>query len=138
MKILINILIFIAALLLIAPSLTMLLRNFTFVQPFSKLMVKYNVYDTATHKHIMLVNIISNILLIVPPVAIAALIFIYCETVEMVVLLIGFLISFLITINQLQINQENIKRFCKRHYVCMDMQNFDVFIQDFTNDKTIQ
>lgn len=131
MKILINILIFIAALLLIAPSFTMLLRNFTFVRPFSKLMVKYNVYDAAVHKQLVLVDIIGDILLFSLSAAITVLIFIYGGTVEIVVLLIGFLISFLITINQLQINQNNIKRFCKRHYVCIDMQNFDVFIQDF-------
>lgn len=135
MRILINILILVTAALLIAPSFTMFLRNFTFVRPFSKLMVKYNVYDAAVHKQLVLVDIIGDILLFSLSAAITVLIFIYGGTIEIIMLFIGFLISFFITMNQLSINQENIKRFCKRHYVCMDMQNFDSFMQDFIHGR---
>lgn len=135
MRILINILILVAAALLIAPSFNMFLRNFTFVRPFSKLMVKYNVYDVAVHKKLVLVDFITDIILFSLTMIIAILVFIYGGTIEIIVLLIGLLISFFITMNQLSINQENIKRFCKRHYVCMDMQNFDSFIQDFIHGR---
>ena len=135
MKIFINILIFIATYFLLAPSLLLSIKIFTFVIPFSRKMVEYNVYTQPVHKQLVFVDCVTSVIFLLIASFLTGCIFVYFGHTELITLGCSFLLCFFVSLKDLKITPYTIKRFYKNHYICMDNQNFDRFIQDFISNQ---
>lgn len=135
MKIVINILLFVATYFLLAPSVLYFIRNFTFVIPFSRMMIRYNVYDFPVHKQLIFVDCVSSGIFLLVALVLIVCIFVFFGYIEYITFGLGFLLCFIISAKDMKFSQYNVKRFYKHHYICMDKQNFDRFIQDFISNQ---
>lgn len=112
----------------ISQGIWLLLSDLTFTIPFSRKMVKYEVYSTSVHKQLIAVELFGKIITLILTIALMIPIIVFgnktCLWISVASFFAGILWSLIFNRNCIGSTHYNIARFESRHSICMDMDTY--------------
>ena len=110
-------------------GLWLVFSNISFTIPFSKKMVKYEVYSSTVHKQLVIVDCVSSLitfilacLIMIPVVIFGSMTTLWISGASFVV---GMVWSLIFNRNMIGNTYYNVNRFISKHSICMDMDKFN-------------